>query len=70
VHLNESDTVDDKLSKFQWVEALARSFARTMPDMYPSSFAEFYAEELGKNGDYEKYLNGDYGDLLWKRKDD
>jgi hypothetical protein len=36
-----------------------------MPDMYPSGYADFLAEERAKEG-FDKYCNGDYPEgKLW-----
>lgn len=56
----------DTLSREAWIEAVARGFARTMPDEFPEGFARHMAEDRARRGAYEAYLAGAFGDDLYQ----
>lgn len=55
------------MTRAEWIDAMERQLARTMPDMYPSGYARFLAEERDKEGGYDNYIAGKYADNhLWE----
>lgn len=59
--------VNADLTREEWIAAVERQIARTMPDQFPSGFARFTAEQYAEEGGYDAYLRGDFADgHLWE----
>jgi hypothetical protein len=55
------------VTKQEWIDQVSRGLSKTMPDMYPSGYAAYLAEQYAEEGGYEKYLAGGYSaDHLWE----
>jgi hypothetical protein len=49
------------------VAEVARGLSKTMPDMYPSGYATYLAEQYAAEGGYQKYITGGFAPgKLWE----
>ena len=55
-----------KMTEQEWIEAVARGFAKSMPDQFPEGYAEFLARDRARRGAYQAYLDGAFGDNLYE----
>lgn len=59
--------MNDPTSRKEWIEAVGRQLARSMPDMYPEGYAYWLAEQYANEGGWEAYRSGQYAaDHLWE----
>jgi hypothetical protein len=52
----------EQMSKEEWIQAVGRGFARTMPDMFPEGYAYYLATYKADRGAYEAFLAGEFAD--------
>lgn len=50
------------MTREEWIEAVGRGFARSMPDMFPEGYAYWLAEQKANAGAYDAYLNGEFAE--------
>jgi hypothetical protein len=54
------------LTRDEWVERVAKGFARQLPEQYPKGFALYMAIQVVIEGGYEDYVAGKYPEgVLW-----
>jgi hypothetical protein len=55
------------VTREEWVQAVGRQLARTMPDMYPEGYAYWLAEQYADEGGYDRFVAGEFSDdHLWE----
>lgn len=55
------------MTREEWIQAVGRQLARTIPDQFGDGYAYWLAEQYADEGGYEKFLAGDYADdNLWE----
>ena len=50
------------MTETEWIDAVARAFARTMPDEFPEGYAYWLAGDKARRGAYQAFLDGAFGD--------
>lgn len=60
------------MTKADWIGAVGRGFAKTMPDEFPEGYAYWLAEQRAEQGMYDAYINGEFapGNLYEPRGDE
>lgn len=46
----------------EWIHAVGRGFARTMPDEFPEGYAYWLAEQKATQGAYDAFLRGEFAE--------
>ena len=59
------------MTKEEWVEAVGRSFARSMPDEFPEGYAYWLAQYRADRGAYDAFTAGEFApDNLYEPREE